>query len=133
MKQEFYTPSGYQTVETSKTLTYVAIVENDGVWSPISFTTTDEWSDSYADWERRVSKKVEDGEYAIYRVFRYEDADMVFAQLNAAVARLADFNDDERDLVDYQLARVRTLTHKYDEALRRAEFNRKVEAENVTA
>ena len=131
MMQEFYTPNGYQTVESpeNKRYTFVMVANNDGQWSPVSFTTTEEDSDSYVSWEHRAYRKLESGqEYAIYRVFRYETVATVFAELTAAVARLADLDEDE---ARYQTARIRTLASKYDRELDKAEFNRKAEAENA--
>lgn len=133
MKQEFYTPNGYQTVESPeyKTFTFVFLVNNDGQWTPQSFTATEEYGDSYTNWERRNYNKLEEGaEWAIYPVVRYENTNMVFAELTAAVAKLADLSEDEQP---YQLARIRTLTSRFDRALQKAEFNRKAEAANVAA
>lgn len=129
--QEFYTPNGYQTVESpeNKLYTFVMVANNDGQWSPVSFTTTKEDSDSYVSWEHRAYRKLESNqEYAIYRVLRYETVDTVFAELTAAVARLADLDEGE---ARYQTARIRTLTSKYDRELDKAEFNRKAEVENA--
>ena len=131
MMMEFYTPNGYQTVESPeyKPFTFVYIVNNNGQWTPKSFTATAEYSDGYNAWYRRNFKKIDDDqEWAIYSVFRYETVDTVFAQLTAAVARLADLDEDE---ARYQTARIRTLASKYDRALDKAEFNRKAEAENA--
>lgn len=133
MKMEFYTPNGYQTVESPeyKTFTFVFLVNNDGQWTPQSFTATGEYSDSYNAWEHRNFLKTnDDQEWAIYPVMRYEDTNTVFAELTAAVARLADLDEET---AHYQLARIRTLTSKYDRALDKAEFNRKAEAANVVA
>jgi hypothetical protein len=132
MKQQFYTPSGYQTVESpeNKPYTFVAIAQNGEIWSPISFTTTEEWSDSYINWERRVIKKVGDSaKYAVYRVFRYEDTDMLFAELTAAVARLADIEGD--DVKRNKLALIRRLTNRYHDAMERERLNREAEEANV--
>ena len=131
--QEFYTPNGYQTVESpeNKRYTFVYLVNNGGQWTPKSFTTTAEYSDGYDSWEHRNFNKTDDAqEWAIYPVFRYETVDTVFAELTAAVARLADLDEDE---ARYQTARIRTLASKYDRELDKAEFNRKAEAENARA
>lgn len=132
MKQEFYTPNGYQTVESvGLPYTFVFLVNKGGQWTPQSFTTTEEYGAGFQQWERRNYNKLEEGaEWGIYPVVRYEDADMLFAELNAAVAQLAVLSEDEQP---YQLARIRTLTTKWDRVLHKAEFNRKMEAANVTA
>lgn len=133
MKMEFYTPNGYQTVESPeyKTFTFVFLVNNDGQWTPKSFTATEEYSDSYNAWEHRNYNKLEESaEWAIYPVVRYEDTNTVFAELNAAVANLADLDGE---LAHYQLARIRTLTSRYDRVLHKEEFNRNAEAANVVA
>ena len=106
-------------------------MNTNGMWVAQSFTTTEDTSDSFASWEHRNYNKLEKGaNYAVYPVVRYEDADMLFAELNAAVAKLADLSEDEQP---YQLARIRAITSRFDRALDKVAFNRKVEAANVAA
>lgn len=134
MKMEFYTPNGYQTVESPeyKPYTFVYVVNKGGQWTPKSFTATAEYSDAYNAWEHRNFLKTDDEqEWAIYPVMPYEDTNTVLAELTEAVARLLPELDEEA--AHFQLARIRMLTSKYDRVLYKVELNRKLEAANVTA
>ena len=133
MKQQFFTPNGYQTVEApeNKAYTFVVIVNNDGQWSPLSFTTTTEYSHGYNSWLGRVYGQIEDHqEWEIRPVIRYENPTMIHAQLTAAIAELADIAADK---VEHQLSHIRMLTTKYSASINREQFNREAEEANVTA